>query len=204
MRRKSPLGITPQCAIGLSPQTGFLAYAPGKRDRSSDIALLEELRSESLNPLSACQKLLLRLPRRLTQIKTHPPRSTMLADVRAGHGQKPREEGGRDHPLKLGPEFAPALFRSGTISMKLLASLTRERLGNGSPRSPRSADIPAANAIQICDRVARRVDHRNRSSKCRLFAHSRRPESVESRCGAVTLGRRCLFPPLSSGGALAA
>src|SRR5216684_2546116 len=28
--------------------------------------------------------------------------------------------------------------------------------------------------------------------------------SVESRCGAVTVGRACLFPPLSSGGALVA
>ena len=27
---------------------------------------------------------------------------------------------------------------------------------------------------------------------------------VESRCGAVTVGRACLFPPLSSGGALVA
>jgi hypothetical protein len=27
---------------------------------------------------------------------------------------------------------------------------------------------------------------------------------VESKCGAVTLGRACLFPPLSSGGALVA
>ena len=29
-------------------------------------------------------------------------------------------------------------------------------------------------------------------------------KSVESKCGAVTLGRACLFPPLSSGGALVA
>ena len=31
-----------------------------------------------------------------------------------------------------------------------------------------------------------------------------RGEAVESRCGAVTLGWACLFPPLSSGGALVA
>ena len=31
-----------------------------------------------------------------------------------------------------------------------------------------------------------------------------RAMSVESRCGAVALGRACLFPPLSSGGALVA
>src|ERR1700722_11000895 len=32
----------------------------------------------------------------------------------------------------------------------------------------------------------------------------RRLESVESECGAVALGQACLFPPLSSGGALVA
>ena len=38
-----------------------------------------------------------------------------------------------------------------------------------------------------------------------LFARSGWLEvGVESRCGAVTLGRACLFPPLSSGGALVA
>ena len=38
----------------------------------------------------------------------------------------------------------------------------------------------------------------------RYLAQGGRPESVESKCGAVTLGRACLFPPLSSGGALVA
>src|SRR5271157_6332350 len=47
----------------------------------------------------------------LTQIKTRPPRSAMLGNVRADHGQKPLEEGGRDYPLKLGPELG--LARSG-------------------------------------------------------------------------------------------
>jgi len=50
----------------------------------------------------------------LTQIKTRPPRSAMLGNVRADHGQKPREEGGRDYPLKLGPELG--LARSGLTS----------------------------------------------------------------------------------------
>jgi len=30
------------------------------------------------------------------------------------------------------------------------------------------------------------------------------PLAVESECGAVTLGRACVFPPLSFGGALVA
>ncbi len=38
----------------------------------------------------------------------------MLGNVGAGHGQKPREEGGRDYPLKLGPELGFA--RSGLTS----------------------------------------------------------------------------------------
>src|SRR5271170_3421947 len=37
---------------------------------------------------------------------------------------------------------------------------------------------------------------------CASETFQRRLESVESKCGAVTLGRACLFPPLSSGGAL--
>src|SRR5271166_1299750 len=64
----------------------------------------------SLNPLSACYNFVLSLPRPLTQIKRRPPRSAMLGN-RADHGQKPREEGGRDYPLKLGPELG--LARSG-------------------------------------------------------------------------------------------
>src|SRR5271165_5201600 len=67
----------------------------------------------SLNPLSACYNFVLSLPRPLTQIKTRPPRSAMLGN-RADHGQKPREEGGRDYPLKLGPELG--LARSGLTS----------------------------------------------------------------------------------------
>ena len=64
------------------------------------LALIEEFLSECLNPLSACYDFVLSLPHPLTQIKTRPPRSAMLGNVRAGHGQKPREEGGRDYPLK--------------------------------------------------------------------------------------------------------
>src|SRR5271166_4362548 len=67
----------------------------------------------SLNPLSACYNFVLSLPRPLTQIKTRPPRSAMLGN-RADHGQKPREEGGRDYPLKLRPELG--LARSGLTS----------------------------------------------------------------------------------------
>ena len=96
--------------------------------------MIEELRSESLNPLSACYNFLLSRLHPLTQIKTRPPRSAMLSNVRAGHGQKPREEGGRDYPLKLGPELGFArsgLTSFGTTSMKWLASLARERLSCG-------------------------------------------------------------------------
>ncbi len=58
----------------------------------------------------------------------------ILGNVRAGHGQKPREEDGRDHPLMLGPELGLArsgLTSFGTASMKWLGSLSRERLNCG-------------------------------------------------------------------------
>src|SRR5271165_518391 len=64
----------------------------------------------------------------------------ILGNVRAGHGQKPREEGGRDHPLKLGPELGLArsgLTSFGTTSMKWLGSLSRKRLAHCSPRPAR-------------------------------------------------------------------
>src|SRR5271166_2843061 len=81
----------------------------------------------SLNPLSVCYNFVLSLPHPLTQIKTRPPRSAMMGNVRAGHGQKTREEGGRDYPLKVGPELGFArsgLTSFGTTSMKWPASLT--------------------------------------------------------------------------------
>ena len=58
----------------------------------------------------------------------------MLGNVRAGHGQKPREEGRRDYPLKVGLELGFArsgLTSLGTTLMKWLASLTRESLNWG-------------------------------------------------------------------------
>src|SRR5271165_1365064 len=63
----------------------------------------------SLNPLSACYNFVLSLPHPLTQIKTRPPRSTMLSNARAGHGQKPR--GGR-RPRLPSEVRAGAGFRS--------------------------------------------------------------------------------------------
>ncbi len=96
----------------------------------------------------------------------------MLSSVRAGHGQKPGEEGGRDYPLKRGRErgfvrSGLTLFGNDLNEMAGLADPRaselravkatlaeigqsrddwRRRLrfsGNGSQRSRRSAGTPA-------------------------------------------------------------
>ncbi len=79
------------CALPSPDASSSNCFSPGKRpyDLLPGIALIEELRSESLNPLSACHNFSLSLLQPLTQIKTRPPRSAMLSNVRAGHGRKP-------------------------------------------------------------------------------------------------------------------
>ena len=64
--------------------------------------------------------------------------------------------------------------------------------------------------VPVIERAPRCAPHRGLSASVVRYAqtpaiHGRLGEptkSVELRCGAVALGRACLFPPLSSGGAL--
>ena len=116
--REKSMGITPQCGIGSGSQTGFLAYAPSKRDRSSGIALIEELRSESLKSAVGLPQIVTGSAPPVDPDQNTPAAIDDAKQCQSGPWPKAREEGGRDYPLKLGPEFAPALFRSGTTSMK--------------------------------------------------------------------------------------
>src|SRR5271167_1170457 len=102
-------------------------YGNGKPDtRPYDllpgIALIEELRSESLNPLSACHNFSLSLLHPLTQIKTRPPGGCTLYPARLGEfdesvakspGMKasPKAPGGR-RPRLPSEVRAGAGFRS--------------------------------------------------------------------------------------------
>src|SRR5271165_2550581 len=73
--------------------------------------------------------------------------SAMLPDIRAGHGQKPREVGGRDYPLKLGPELG--LSRSGLTSF---GTTFVEMTGFAEPRASEPAMKDAlAELRQSCD-----------------------------------------------------
>src|SRR5271166_6296912 len=149
----------------------------------------------SLNPLSVCYNFVLSLPHPLTQIKTRPPRSAMLGNVRAGHGQKPGEEGGRDYPLKLGPGLG--LARSG---LTLFWNDLDELAGLADPRAPqlRAMKATLAEIGQSRDDWRRQAEVRrlwqwvSRPCCARSWRSEFRPRSARRRPRNPSANDRCL------------
>jgi hypothetical protein len=69
------------------------------------------------------------------------------------------------------------------------------------PSCPIDAAIPTGFAICLATAQLPNLALNVGSLRCRNLPESE-ADRVESRCGAVSLGRTYLFPPLSSGGAL--
>ncbi len=115
----------------------------------------------------------------------------MLGNVGAGHGQKPWEEGGRDYPLKLGPELGFA--RSGLTSFW---NDLDELAGLADPRASerRAMKATLAEIGQSCDDWRREAELRrppgngvcaqcHAPEKYDVAAHHRHtPDSAGAQC----------------------
>ncbi len=110
----------------------------------------------------------------------------MLRDVRAGHGQKPREEGDRDYPLKLGPELGFA--RSGLTSFW---NDVDELAGLADPRAPelRAMKATLAEIGQSRDDWRRQAEVRRLWQWILAFAAVGRHARVELDHGVLNFDR---------------
>ncbi len=82
----------------------------------------------------------------LTKINARPLRPAILSNVRAGHSQKPREEGGCDHPLKLGPELSLAAPPGATAFAPSSRAVRPPRTHCLSTSLPRVLEPPSTQA----------------------------------------------------------